>query len=345
MTNIQDKKYTYSYRILVFCSLFATVSCSDKNTAAVKEAQDEQICEIQENLSPIARPMSFAIADNGNFVISDLKNVYLYSHDGQQIRQIGHPGRAKYEYLMPRYVKNDNDTVYVWSAGNLKFIAYTMDGEPVAEYPYHSAIKDFLPAGDRIYIYTAGNADKNIIDVYDKTESKVIHNLGKSSPEHRLLIQMVSPAPLCESDGKIFYATKDKPDIYCYDMNSGSDFLKYEISSDTFSVRKVSGSDDIEPDKTSEYLWSNSQTLYLFPHNGSLFLMTIDGDRSKNGEEYDYEKQNYNLYNAKNGNIAATYTNDSIGSEALLSSNADGLYFIKLSDDETQPHSLHRLIL
>lgn len=41
----------------------------------------------------------------------------------------------------------------------------------------------------------------------------------------------------------------------------------------------------------------------------------------------------------------ADYSYDSIGTVALFSSNSDGLYFLKLSDDETQPHTLQKLIL
>lgn len=74
-------------------------------------------------------------------------------------------------------------------------------------------------------------------------------------------------------------------------------------------------------------------------------LLTIGGKLKRNGEDIDYSDRLYSLYNLSKGELAATYTNASIGASPLFSSNSDGLYFLKLSDDETQPHTLRKLIL
>ena len=72
-------------------------------------------------------------------------NVFLYSSEGKQIRQIGNKGNARYEYSHPSAVRIYKDTIYVWSSFTLRFISYTMDGEPIEEYPYLSAIVDLIP--------------------------------------------------------------------------------------------------------------------------------------------------------------------------------------------------------
>ena len=330
-----------------FCSLLLMFSCTGKSSGTVTDAPSKTVCALQENIAPVGRPMSFAMNDDGSFVLTDLKSVYLYSAGGEQLKQIGRSGRARYEYLTPLSVKIQNDTVYVWSAGSLEFITYTTDGEPLAEYPYRSAIKDFLPVGDLIFIYTAGNAGENIVDIYDMKKGEVVQSLGKSTPEHRVLLHAAYPSPLCEKDGLVYFAAKDGLDIYCYDPATGESSQMAGPDSDSFLIEKLQENSSLEKNSAErgDYLWSNSQTLYLFTEDGELMLLTIGGKLKRNGEDIDYSDRLYSLYNLSKGELAATYTNASIGASPLFSSNSDGLYFLKLSDDETQPHTLRKLIL
>lgn len=330
-----------------FCSLLLMFSCTGKSSGTATDAPSKTVCALQENIAPVGRPMSFAMNDDGSFVLTDLKSVYLYSAGGEQLKQIGRSGRARYEYLTPLSVKIQNDTVYVWSAGSLEFIAYTMDGEPVAEYPYRSAIKDFLPAGDSIYIYTAGNADENIVDVYDTKKGEVVQSIGKSTTEHRVLLHAAYPAPVCLKDGNVYFAAKDALTVYRYDPASGKTSPAAELKSDSFRVEKLQDNSSLESgsEKRSDYLWSNSQSLFLFADKDRLMLMSIGGELVQDGENTDYSDRLYSLYDVAGNRCVATYTNASIGASPLFSSNSDGLYFLKLSNDETQPHTLRKLIL
>lgn len=110
-------------------SLSILSACSE-STIDITKAPTEQICVLRENLDLIGEPYSFAIADDRRFVVTDFTNVFLYSANGEQIRQIGNAGRAPFEYLNPSCVKIYKDTIYVWSANSLKFISYTMEGLP-----------------------------------------------------------------------------------------------------------------------------------------------------------------------------------------------------------------------
>ena len=331
-----------------FCSLLLMFSCTGKSSGTVTDAPSKTVCALQENISIIAEPVSFAVADNGCFVLTDFKNVYLYSSDGRQLRQIGHSGRAQFEYLNPSCVKIHKDTIYVWSANSMEFITYTMDGESVAEYQYGSAITDFVPDDDYIFIYTAGNRFENIVDIYDKSSQKTASSLTEASPEHKLLLHTWASVPMCIMDNHLYYAPKDRLEILCYDMNGNKLTTAAEIDSDSFHVEEISDYDSMARDrrKRSPYLRENSQTLALFQEDGKMFLLTIEGEGKMTDDAYDTSGLHFGLYSAdRKGDKTADYSYDSIGTVALFSSNSDGLYFLKLSDDETQPHTLRKLVL
>lgn len=74
-------------------------------------------------------------------------------------------------------------------------------------------------------------------------------------------------------------------------------------------------------------------------------LMSIGGELVQDGENTDYSDRLYSLYDVAGNRCVAIYTNASIGASPLFSNSSDGLYFLKLSDDETQPHTLRKLIL
>ena len=153
---------------------------------------------------------------------------------------------------------------------------------------------------------------------------------------------------MCIMDNHLYYAPKDRLEILCYDMNGNKLTTAAEIDSDSFHVEEISDYDSMARDrrKRSPYLRENSQTLALFQEDGKMFLLTIEGEGKMTDDAYDTSGLHFGLYSAdRKGGKTADYSYDSIGTVALFSSNSDGLYFLKLSDDETQPHTLQKLIL
>lgn len=110
------------FRAALIVCLCISVSCST-SPKQVDQIETEALCNLQENIGKISQPMSFAMTSDGGFVLCDFNKIYLYSKDGRQIRQIGRPGRAKFEYNHPMDVAVYNDTIYVWSSYTATFIA------------------------------------------------------------------------------------------------------------------------------------------------------------------------------------------------------------------------------
>ena len=327
--------------------LFVT-SCSDK-PVAVNDAMSETVCVIKENIVPIKAPASFAMAGDAGFVLSDYKNVYLYGMDGSQKLQIGHPGRAKHEYNVPTLVRCFGDSVYVWSSFSLKFISYALDGTPGAEYPYDSAIADFVPSDGQLFIYTAGRRLEYVIDVYDKVSGKITDSLSKSTTEHQFLLTERAKAPMYYDGKELFFMPKDRIMLMHYDPVANSGGVLSAIISKTFKVDKGLSVNllDKNEEKALAKLDESALTMCLWPGKTGYYILTREGKaRVINGEQ-DNGDVYYGLYEiGPNGGHIDNYGYDSIGTLRLFSCRGSDLYFISHSiKDDEDIYVLKRLAL
>lgn len=336
------------FRAALIVCLCISVSCST-SPKEVEQIETEALCNLQENIGKISQPMSFAMTSDGGFVLCDFNKIYLYSKDGKQIRQIGRPGRAKFEYNHPMDVAVYNDTIYVWSSYTATFIAYTLDGTPIAQYRYKSAITNFEPSEDAIYIYTGGRAYDNVIDVYSKTEKKVIKSLTKATDEHRLLLFNLTASPLLYDGKQLYYSSMDALDVYTYGADNLEPELFSKIESETFRVEDGDMSlwQKQNRSKHQDYINSNSQVLNIFRDNGDLYVMTLEGVSRLVNDKYDAKDRFFSVYKVSGRkNHVASYAYDSIDTALLFDSTSDGLYFIKHSIENGEDvYTLNKLVL
>ena len=89
---------------------------------------------------------------------------------------------------MPSIARCFGDSVYIWCPMSLKFVTWSLDGQPGTEYGYPSAVSDFIPTDDELFIYTAGRREDNVIDIYDKSAGDVGKTLQKATDRHRMLL-------------------------------------------------------------------------------------------------------------------------------------------------------------
>ena len=267
--------------------------------------------------------------------------------DGRQIRQIGQAGRARFEYNHPSKVAVYNDTIYVWSSFTATFITYTLDGTPVAQYRYNSAITNFEPAGDYIFIYTGGRADENVIDVYSTVEKNVVKSISKATDEHRLLLFNMAASPLFYDGTLLYYSSLDVPDIYTYDPSQETPTLFSKVKSQTFHVEKSDISIRNNRSKQLDYSITNSQVLNIFPNGASLYVMALEGTACLENDKYQTEDKFFTVYGAsEKNNFVASYSYDSIGTELLFDSTSDGLYFIRHTIENGEDvYTLNKLII
>ncbi len=327
--------------------LMLLVSCTE-SSLLVQDAEPENICTLKENISQISEPVSFDVMDDGEFVLCDGVNVFLYSTSGEQMHRIGNAGKAKYEYNNPSVVRTYKDIIYVWSSSTLRFIVYRKDGTPMDEYLYDSAITDFEVTDDAIIIYTAGRNRDHVIDVYDKVGRAVIARLGQSSPEHEVLLHSWAAAPFLKSGSSIYYCSKDELRLSRYDIMSGENTEYVSFDSGTFVVNNIPSDSQIARNrqKRTEYLRENSQVLSVFQDKKGLFILTLEGQTVVVDGKYDNSGRIFTLYDAETKNPVSRYSYASIGTQILIESTSYGIYVIRHSiSDDDDVYMLDRLVI
>lgn len=332
---------------VAFLFVWMLHSCSNSNEITVQDADADTVCEIitVHDDEEIGRLNSLAVMDSSCFVLSTDSQVYLYDISGCCVNKIGRSGNAKFEYNLPLLVRTDGELIYVWSAMTMKFIVYTIDGTPVDEFVYESALMDFCPSGDFIVIYPVGQRGDHIIDIYDKTCGRVISSLGDSSDAHKILCGCLSAAPFYCHDGVIHYLSLDRLEVMKYDI--GRDVISYiaEIESNTFRPVHVKG--DMGYAAAREYRNNNPSILLLINRDDVLYVLTSEGKYQDSlvGGRND-ENRYCCLYRVENsgGRQVFRFTMSSFGYSNLLSVYDGDIYFIshQIWDDD-DVYTLKRL--
>lgn len=313
------------------CIIFF-VACGESKPVEPIAAKYETVCTLKDNLFPINDPKSFSIISSGEFVIADGEKVIFYSNEGEQVRCVGASGNAMGEYNRPTNVKIYNDTVYVWSAMSLKFITYTIFGEPIAEYGYDSAIADFIPSDDVIYIYNSGRSSANIIDIYDKKQQKVIKSLTESDAEHRILLRSWAACPFYLKGDDLYYMSRNELNLHKYNLVEDKELFIDYLESTTFNVERETDYKSILTDrkKASKYLRENSCVIGIVPYDeDKLSILALEGQTKVIEDNYDTSDRVIAIYDMNKRKSVSRYYYDSIGTHVLLCSLNNELYFLK----------------
>lgn len=286
----------------IVASLLLFASCSVKEVE-VQDGRYNQVCELKYNLCPLADLSSFDWLDKEHFVVSDEKSVVLYNTAGDQLRKIGNSGNAKYEYNSPTVVKCHGDSIYVWSSRSLKFISFHRDGAPGAEYSYMSAVRDFDVSEDKIYVYTAGRRDTNLIDVLKKSDLSLTAISHPTSEEHQLMLSSFAAAPLAIDGDKLLCSAKDGLSIYSYSTSDNALNKEIAVSSETFAplTIKESGTDPDSRQSFSKYLRENPMTLKLYVDGSNYKLLTLEGVAGFEDKKINNEPRYFSLYTVASG--------------------------------------------
>ena len=323
----------FSTILLFFAAMLSFVSCKGSSSQVVAEIKSEAVCVLDENLLLLDAPKSLSVVDGKGFMVAAGDNVVLYDFDGRQLSSFNKRGRGSYEYQLLSYVRGEGDKIYVWDSGRTSFIVYDRNGEGMAEYKYGSAIKDFLPHGDKLYIYTAGKRTSHIINVFDMKSCAVVDSLVVPTPEHCLLLSNEAAAPMSVYDGCLYFMSKDALDIYSWPLSGGEVSKVGTVASETFKVDKIGDAGIIGRDfmKAARYLFSNSYTLALSVGRKGFMVLANEGtaelDKSLKVTE---DNLTMNLYrtDARLGHLKKSAEKRSVDVRTICSSEGE-IYFLR----------------
>ncbi len=269
-------KYLFLVSI-VACLL--VVSCRNDNEAFLPQLNNRVICQLEENLTLLDAPKTLSMIDEDNFVITAGDNIIVYGFDGKQKSFFSRKGRGQYEYQMLSYVRGFDNRIYAWDAGSCKFIEYDESGNGIKEYFYKSGIRDFLPYGDKLYIYNSGKRSKYVVDVFDLQRGIVIDSLVNTTPLHRLLLTSESSTPMAIKDNALYFMPRDAMDIYTYSFDNKKVEKVRSVESKTFKVESIADDGIVGSDfmKAMKYLFSSSYTLALGVGRHNYTVLTSEG--------------------------------------------------------------------
>ena len=339
----------------LFWVIFGLISCSSSHRPIeTTDVEVKEICTLGENLALIKAPVSFSMIGGDRFIISDGNGVYLYGTDGNQISRIGRAGRARCEYNMPSIARCYGDSVYIWCPMSLKFVTWSLDGQPGTEYGYPSAVSDFTPTDNELFIYTAGRREDNVIDIYDKSVGDIRKTLQKASDRHRLLLVLRSSYPMYMAGNDFYFMSKDLLALMHYNKEKGELYEESSIVSDSFRVDEDLSVDLMDRGMAEAFskVHENPQTLFLCPSRKGFYVLTKEGvgkmSGGVNNYKTDYSDAAISLYEIKKkgGDRLASYRYDSIGTLSLFGYCDNSIYFIK-SDvkDGDDVYTLNQLVI
>lgn len=249
--------------------------CSDPNKG-IRDGVTDTLCVLEENLETIGLVESFSMGDPFS-VVSTGDKIIVFNKQGQQETVISKTGRGPFEYVTASIVRHYGDRIYVWCAYSLRFIVYNMNGEGIIECRYDSAISDFIPDGDNLYIYTAGRRVEHMIDVLNIASGEIVDSIGSPSKEHEVLLMQASSAPFALYKDNLYFMPKDSLVVYRYSLSNRQLERYQELITPSFSVKTFNGSIEDDMLKAVAFTFENSFTVGLAINNERLEILTTEG--------------------------------------------------------------------
>lgn len=335
--------------VLIFFSVIAAVSCGTAGgDVEVSELDTSELCRLQQADNPIRELYSMAVQNDSTVLLSTDREVLRYSFEGRRLKNLGNKGRAAGEYNMPMKVRVYGDRIFVWDAMNLKFMQYDASGSFIGESSYTSAIKDFLPSGNKIVIYTAGAREQNIIDIYDIAEGAVVKSLTKTSSVQRMF-NSSGVYPMCIKDGMLYYMPCCEMDVYGFNLETGEDAgCLFHIESSSFKSGEI---DDVEAllsnrKKLSGFYDEVSSVLMIMPVGNRFKVLTCEGEFYRESGIRKNDRRYYSLYEVdRKGKVMdkRCFPYDTFESRSAVDVSNGKLYFLKKTLDMAGGEESHIL--
>jgi hypothetical protein len=240
-------------------------------------------------------------------------------------------------------------------------LVFDTSGDPIEEYNFSKAIRDFVIIKNYAGLYSSGGGDEPILRIYDLSNNEFIKSYGNKTNEHKILNAFNNTGGLTKYKNRLFFAPSDRLSIFGVNLKDFS-IGQYNIDDTEFRVKTV----DIDarkfvpnPRKTIRYYLESDFINGLFYIDNRLVLKAQVGkieiknfkfqSRAKGKIELDLQdptlkKQKYYVFN-KNMKIEYTFKanikNIKKHNDCHYTGEGKYLYKIKLSDDN-QSYELSR---
>ena len=205
--------------------------------------------------------------------------VSVMNNAGELKTHLGNIGRGPFEWLRPMFIQYLNGEIAIWDAGNLKFIIYDEDYEPVREeYGIQYSIRGFnRNATDWVAVYDQPGNQKEFVYIYEKDANgrfSVKKSIGAISDEGRIKLFSEMIGGVLWNGNDLLWVDPAVPGFSVFDPEE-NDIREFILDDDLFSVDPWD-----EPQQMSQrvfskiegYLFSNSRIVSLQKLNDHILI-------------------------------------------------------------------------
>lgn len=336
------------FTALIYIGIFLSCNSNknqDKFQFSSSGITDKAISVLQENIELVGEVNSFDLLGESHFVVTSKspERVMLYDREGNQIRIIGERGEGPFEYLSPEVVLTYNDSIYVFCSSLLKIMVFTRDGTPLKEYKFSKAIRDFRVVENLLYVYTFGDADGPIIQLYDLVSEEFLsEEFGTKSNEHKVLVSFDCSGGMAVKKDKLYFTSVDALAVHQIDMKDMT-YTIHEVRDDIFKVERISENHRTFMEnfgKSIKYIYNSDIVTGLYAVRDGIVITTeggeveMDGLMPVNFYANRFKKYYYlnNDFEFKKG-IAQKLSDGQ--SNCLITSDGLDIYFLKLEEGKS----------
>lgn len=250
---------------------------------------------IYESIELLSDISDIGVLDDGSFWVTsfDAGRISIFDQNGLQKKIVGRWGKGPNEYDSPSEIYIKGNDVYVWDAGNLKILRYSLSGELVEEYGgFTRSASSFVIVDSLVVFNNSGGRSRDYITVYNMhnsngaSELEPLYYFGIGMSVEDLVIGMLEGGEKISlnSSGDIYYVIPSFAGAHVIDgsMYIEREFVKYsEINLDV-SRSVFSDKDDIQrgivDGRVFKYLATNDRVLGFYEINSGYVLLVESGD-------------------------------------------------------------------
>lgn len=219
------KKCTVISFLMLFFFLMDVSDCKSQNnsefTINVQEVEIIPVANSELSYSniQIIQPV------NGHFVIihSQPEGVSVINRKGELQYQPGTSGRGPFEIQTPGFVHYENQKVFIWDSGNLKFLVFDANMEPDRELlGIRHAISGFkVNQNGLIAVFQSPRFQENFVHIYEVTNSNSVINrkdLGVLTDKGRALFFHYNTGGVAWNENELVWVEPSKTILNIYSL-------------------------------------------------------------------------------------------------------------------------------
>jgi len=196
--------------------------------------------------------------------------ISVMNKQGELISHLGRSGRGPFEWQRPSFIQYQHGEITIWDAGNLKFLVYDENLEPLREVQGIQYSISGFNKKDRnlLSTYMQPGTENEFVYIHEKeSESnyKTTESLGSITEEGRQFLFMEMMGGVIWNFDDLLWVDSSVPGFFIYDSKDKKT-EKVNFEDELFSVDEWTGSSEMTAQsmsKLEDYFFSNSRIVSI----------------------------------------------------------------------------------